>query len=226
MTVPATLAAREPSAPGYDTDLLGSSATQFIFRACLDLLARPGTIRPVLPRSGTEWAASGYPAAAAPLLALSDLMTPLSALSAHSPGEGSPAAVIAGFTRAPLAPLGEARFVLSLGDPDPAELASLNCGTDVSPHAGALLCQAVTSLDGDDAGAQPAPEGAAVRLRLTGPGVKATRSVRVGGLTADFFRERQRLVSAFPRGIDILLISPDGKGLGLPRTTKVEVEQR
>jgi alpha-D-ribose 1-methylphosphonate 5-triphosphate synthase subunit PhnH len=65
-------------------------------------------------------------------------------------------------------------------------------------------------------------DGGRLWLRLSGPGVPATRAIIVTGLPAGFTAARRRLVAGFPAGADLLLIAPDGAMTGLPRTTTLQ----
>ena len=64
------------------------------------------------------------------------------------------------------------------------------------------------------------PTGA--RLRLSGPGIPQQTRVQIGGLPDAFWSLRERS-SRYPLGWDIYLLS--GRYvIGLPRTTRVEME--
>lgn len=63
-------------------------------------------------------------------------------------------------------------------------------------------------------------------LAVSGPGIPGTRLVQAAGLSSELIETRARLNSAYPRGIDILCIAPDGTLLGLPRTTRITEEAR
>jgi phosphonate C-P lyase system protein PhnH len=75
-----------------------------------------------------------------------------------------------------------------------------------------------------DGGTGVASTVARLTLELTGPGVATTRLVRVAGLTRRFVDHRNTLVEAPPRGIDLLLVTPTGELVGLPRTTAITVQ--
>ncbi|MGW9825216.1 alpha-D-ribose 1-methylphosphonate 5-triphosphate synthase subunit PhnH [Brevibacterium pityocampae] len=130
--------------------------SQRIFRTCLDVLARPGTVGTWAP----EWTAAvtraEAPVALAPLLALADLMAPVAAVpeaAGSGPQAGSQTRAwvqeIARLSGAPLVDPAGARLALALGRPDPAALAELNRSTAAAPHRAALLIQRVTDLGSD-----------------------------------------------------------------------------
>lgn len=177
---------------------LPAAQSQQVFRAVLDVLARPGTVA-ALP------AGTGYPAALLPLLALADLSTPVCVLE----DGGSWAGVVRAETSAPLAALSHARLVAALRPAAAAELALVRTGTAAAPEDGALVTLVV---DGLSAGGGT--------LALDGPGTGGPRELGVTGLPDGFAAARRELTSQFPAGADFLLVAPDGSIAGLPRTTQ------
>lgn len=210
-------------AAGIPTALTPAGA-QAAFRATLDVLARPGTIKR-LPSAADEPLAEHVPAALLPLLALADLSTPACVVGSDADGRTAWDEIVRVATNAPRAALGDARLVTALRPLTAEELAGLRTGTAAAPEDGALACLAVAGIatsDGTD-GVASAGDGV-VLLRLSGPGVPETRTVIVSGLPAGFAEARRRLVQGFPAGADLLLIAPDGAMVGLPRTTEVSEE--
>ncbi len=174
---------------------------QGCFRALLDAMSRPGSVRrvPVEVRPPAPLA----PAAAAVLLTLADSATPV-----WTDAGSDAAAWLAFHTGAPAAASpGEAAFVLACGAPPPLD--ALAQGTDEEPHRGATLVAQVATLE----------EGCG--WRLSGPGIAETRRLRVSGL-ADGFAARWAVNrAAFPRGVDLILCA--GRDVAaLARTTAVE----
>jgi alpha-D-ribose 1-methylphosphonate 5-triphosphate synthase subunit PhnH len=194
---------------------LSPVASQQIFRRCLSALSRPGLITQ-LPSALPD----GVPQVISPLLALTDLMTPIAGLPDNS-GEPTVAAdavrLIARVTGASITTPAAARFALGLDDG--ADLDSLSCGTAWSPEFGALLCRRVTGLRQD----HDQLNDSELRLRLSGPGVRNRIDLAVDGLDRPFIDDRGRLCASFPAGIDVLLVTDDGQIAGLPRTTRIEV---
>lgn len=191
---------------------------QATFRSIMDALARPGSLHPLpvgaVPRD--------CPAAVTPLLALCDLMSPITALTCPDPARARRTEELIGaigrVTGAPIVGPEDARFALALDD-DP-DLSDLTVGSNWSPEYGATLCQRVQSLSTQTPGG---PE--AQTWRLSGPGVRpdSDTTVSVRGLTDRWVAARAALTAHYPRGIDCLLVSDDGLVLGLPRTTTIEV---
>jgi alpha-D-ribose 1-methylphosphonate 5-triphosphate synthase subunit PhnH len=236
-------------AAGIPTALTPGGA-QAVFRAALDVLARPGTVKR-LPSAAHEPLAAHVPAALLPLLALADLSTPACVVDYE---EGAWDEIVRVATNAPRTSLGDARLVTALRPLTADELAGLRTGTAAAPEDGALACLAVAGIaivdgvdtadvagvgDGDGAdgsggdggpdgdggdgdGGSAIGDGERLWLRLSGPGVPGTRAIIVTGLPAGFAAARRRLVAGFPAGADVLLIAPDGAMTGLPRTTALQ----
>lgn len=91
---------------------------------------------------------------------------------------------------------------------------NVNCGTLIDPHESATLFIKVDSFD----------EGKEYEFK--GPGIKEARYVRIKGLDDSFFRAREEACSQFPIGIDVFLCDPNGKAMGIPRTTMIKVEDK
>jgi alpha-D-ribose 1-methylphosphonate 5-triphosphate synthase subunit PhnH len=103
----------------------------------------------------------------------------------------------------------EADYVLCFGGKPPYFQPKL--GTLPSPEQSATIIIKVDSLSGGD-----------MSLLLSGPGVDGTNRCAITGLDPDWLTNRENWVSAFPLGVDILLVD-ETTVLALPRTTKVEV---
>ena len=179
---------------------LDPDQAQRTFRAVLDAFARPGTVHR-LPAAPLEL----VPAALLPVLALADLDTRVCLLGAD--GDEGWADAVATATTAPIVELPAARLVAALRPASADELATAPTGSAAAPEEGALVALAVPALDG----------GAA--LRLSGPGIAGVRTIAPQGVPAGL--AAARAVADFPAGIDVLLIAPDGRLLGLPRSTRI-----
>ncbi|HEX4248943.1 MAG TPA: phosphonate C-P lyase system protein PhnH [Pseudonocardia sp.] len=184
-----------------------------VFRAVLDALARPGS-----PAHLPGWTSSGAgyetPAALLPLLALADLGTGIHVLEQPEVATRWSDA-LATATSAPVVPLERARLVGALRPITPAEVGALCRGTALAPEDAALLAVAVTDLVGGPA-----------RWVLSGPGVPGTRTIAPAGVPEGFLAARADAVHRYPIGIDVLLVAPDGRVLGLPRGTSIDEESR
>ena len=118
------------------------AGAQAVFRAVLDALARPGTVRR-LPSASGEPLAAHVPAVLLPLLALADRSTPACVVSDEA---GAWDEVVRVATSAPRASLADARLVAALRPLASGELAGLRTGTAAAPEDGALACLAVSGI--------------------------------------------------------------------------------
>jgi alpha-D-ribose 1-methylphosphonate 5-triphosphate synthase subunit PhnH len=176
-----------------------------VFRAVLDALSRPGSVTR-LPAGPL----GAVPATLLPVLALADLGTGVCVLDED--GRWGEAVAVA--TNAPTVDLGEAKLVAAVRPVTTADLGALARGSAAAPEDGALACVPVTDLDG----------GAAV-WRLSGPGVPGGTAIAAPvGLPDGFAVARAGAVAHFPAGIDLLLVAPDGRVVGLPRSTTLAEE--
>jgi alpha-D-ribose 1-methylphosphonate 5-triphosphate synthase subunit PhnH len=178
------------------------------YTVLLDVLARPG-------KRGVLRVPDGVPPAALAAAGLVDVEVPLCVLADPAQEGGWDAAVHAA-SNAPRSELEFARAVLALRAVTPAEVACLPRGDALNPERGARLFASVAGLTDGSAG---------VRLRLAGPGIPGERTLGVQGLPAAVFTALAAANSAFPLGIDTFLVAADGTVAGLPRTTRVHLEE-
>lgn len=184
---------------------LGVHASQRTFRSLLDCLANPGKVLS-LQEPAAVAAGAGVVA-----LALADLDTPVSVV-----GDEELAAEVSESTRAPLVPVGEARLV-ALVQPTAELVRQCPKGTPLAPEQGAQIGMGCIRLAASQGG-----DGAVV-LQLRGPGVDGTRRVSVEGIGREVFEVLATSNSAFPVGIDTWLVDHEGRVVGLPRSTTIEV---
>lgn len=178
--------------------------SQQAFRAMLDAMARPGL-------SVDMTADYGHPPGLAPslaaiLLTLCDLDTPVLLGAAFT--DAGVADWLRFHTGAPLVakPQNAAVALLDGGEMPPLNAFSL--GTDEAPEKGATLLMQVGTLEGP----------AAVEWR--GPGIKTMQVMPSFGLPDAFWRQRQKLGQAFPRGVD-LCFGCGPRLIALPRSTAI-----
>ncbi len=148
----------------------------------------------------------------------------------HTPSDRS--------ARAVLAALLDAR--VTLADPHrylhPDDWPMLQCTREEASTADYILCQGERAPDFEPKlGTLPEPEHSATlvlalqglgrgdtRLRLQGPGIEQTQLLSLDGLDPQWLQKREDWVSAFPLGVDMILV--DAKRIAaLPRTTRIEV---
>jgi alpha-D-ribose 1-methylphosphonate 5-triphosphate synthase subunit PhnH len=101
----------------------------------------------------------------------------------------------------------QARFVLTHGAAAPAFTPSI--GTLESPDMGATIILKIQAF------------GSGSRLKLTGPGVDGEYDVAVEGLHPAWLAAHREWNSAFPLGVDFLLVA-EHQVMALPRTTRIE----
>lgn len=177
--------------------------SQQVFRAVLAALAEPGS--PVdLPETGA------VPPALLPVLALADLSTGVCVL--EDPEQRWSEAV-ATATSAPLWPAEMARLVAALRPVTTDEVRSLCRGSAHTPEDGATVTIGVRDVAGGPR-----------RWRLSGPGIDGHAVLAPVGLPDGFLAARADAVGGYPAGIDVLLVTDDGRIVGMPRTTTITEE--
>jgi alpha-D-ribose 1-methylphosphonate 5-triphosphate synthase subunit PhnH len=104
-----------------------------------------------------------------------------------------------------------------------ALLSGLPRGSDLAPQQGATL---ILHVDALHCGVRDAAntDMACSTLWLTGPGVRDSVRLQVLGVPDEFWRERIAMQAAYPRGIDLMLVSAQ-QVVGLPRSTLLALER-
>jgi alpha-D-ribose 1-methylphosphonate 5-triphosphate synthase subunit PhnH len=180
----------------------GVHDSQLAFRAVLDALARPGQARHVgaaLPGVTLGGAIARL------LLALCDDETPLWWQQA----DASLQHWLHFHTGAPLAQAPDAAsFALVTDIATAPDLQCFAAGSAESPEFSTTLLVALPTLSGG------------LETHWRGPGIKDVLCVSLPELTADFWRQWQTNVAAFPQGVDLVFTCGEWC-LGLPRTTRV-----
>lgn len=200
---------------------LSTETAQAVFHTLMETLSRPGTIGQ-LPVADTDQ--DPHAAVLQPLLGLSDIMTTISVVQAKpTAGDADPTATaqalidqVSRVTAAKITDPHRARFALALGEA--TNFGQLNVGSHWSPETGAMLVQQVPDIC---ANPQEPSEAA---WQLTGPGIPAdtVRILDCHGLSSAWLQTRNALCGNYPAGVDCLLITQDGRVIGLPRTTRIQ----
>jgi alpha-D-ribose 1-methylphosphonate 5-triphosphate synthase subunit PhnH len=180
--------------PGFADPVVGSQAC---FRALLDAMSRPGTIREA--GAGLEAPPPLEPATAATLLTLIDQDATLRLDDAAS-AAWDWVAFHTGAARAGERP----GFVVALALPDFSEL---HAGDDAEPEASTTLILQVAAL------------GRGRGYDLSGPGVQTTQRLLVAGLPDDFPARWEANRALYPRGIDLVLCAGE-RLCALPRSVR------
>jgi alpha-D-ribose 1-methylphosphonate 5-triphosphate synthase subunit PhnH len=178
-------------------------ANQAVFRALMDALARPGTVKPLVPAAAAPSPLTA--AAAAVALAMLDYETPvwLDAPLAQSPQVADWIRLHAG-ARVTSDPR-QAAFAFIADAVHAPAFDSFSLGTPEYPDRSATLVLQVEAF------------GNGQRLLLSGPGIPDVRSFSAQPLPLDFHARLAANRTLFPRGIDLILVSPDAVA-ALPRS--------
>jgi alpha-D-ribose 1-methylphosphonate 5-triphosphate synthase subunit PhnH len=197
------MSAQDMIAPGFSDPVFQSQAA---FRALLDALAEPGTLRRVdggiTPPEGLE------PATATALLTLADYETPVwlpQALRDGAAGQWLRFHCGVALVEDPA----KAAFAIIDGAAIEPALFAFNPGNDQFPDRSATVFVQCAALEGGDA------------VTLSGPGIPGSRNVAPQGLSAGFWTQVQENGELYPLGVDLVLCHGDGM-LGLPRSTRIE----
>jgi alpha-D-ribose 1-methylphosphonate 5-triphosphate synthase subunit PhnH len=179
------------------------------FRALLAALAEPGTLTTITPPAGV-------PAALAVAAGLADVEVPVCVLTGAGTEHWTQALQLA--TSAPSARLEDARMIVALRSPSVDEVAALPRGDALHPELGARLILTVAGLTVAE------DTGTGTVLALAGPGVPGSRRIRVSGPPSEVFHALAAVNTAFPAGVDTFLVAADGTVAGLPRSTRISIE--
>lgn len=181
-------------------------AGQRAFKAVMDALARPGTIQH-LPSEATPPAP--LPQGLAEIaLTLCDHDSTVW-LDPELVSENAVSDWLKFHTGAPIVAETE-RADFAFVTSSLPRLESFALGSDEYPDRSTTIVLSLPSLTG----------GPAVTLR--GPGIKSEAHISPAGLRGDFLAQWTQNREQFPRGIDLLLVGPEGL-IGLPRTTRISL---
>jgi alpha-D-ribose 1-methylphosphonate 5-triphosphate synthase subunit PhnH len=184
--------------------------SQAAFRAVMDAMARPGTIH-ATPCEALLAPVPLLPAAAAVALTLCDHDAPvwLDSPLAQAPGL---AAWLTFHTGAPITgDLQRAAFAIIQNGATLPEFDRFALGTDEYPdRSTTLVVQVVGFSQGNG-------------MILSGPGIPGSRPFAPYPLPADFAARWTANRMLFPRGVDLVLCSPD-EVAALPRSTRITTQ--
>lgn len=203
--------------------------SQAVFRALLDAFARPGTVT-CLPSSVVD----RVPPALAPVLALADVDVTVAVVehpvdddrSAAEPRWGR---IVAAATGARTSAVESAAMVVAIAPPAPEVLRHLMRGSAAAPEQGTRLTIACRALLTDDDLVAPDDRGtvAAAQVRssvlLSGPGVDGSARVTALGIERAVFETIAAANDTFPAGVDTWLVADDGRVVGIPRSSTIEI---
>lgn len=185
-------------------------ASQSVFRAVMDAMARPGTIQAIATDAMPP--APLNAAAAAVVLSLADSDTPLW-LDVELAKSEAVKGWLAFHTGAPLAsPPSDAVFALAANPAAVPPLAGFALGTQEYPDRSTTLIVQVESLTGGPV------------LTLTGPGIETKQTIAPRPMPGHFEVQWREINGLYPRGLDLILAAPDAV-ICLPRTAHIANEE-
>jgi len=184
-----------PDSLSHDMQAWTASSQQHIFRQLMRAFSYPGRIE-TLATSGTH-----------------ALTLTLAALIDRGSSLADPQNLLDDLTRqrlqTPLTVAERAHFVVADGTRPPAFTPAL--GSLESPEHGATIVLTVVAL------------GVGTDCRLEGPGIAGSQSLAVTGLEPSWLEQRRSWNSAFPLGVDIILLDTI-HAVALPRTTRITLK--
>jgi alpha-D-ribose 1-methylphosphonate 5-triphosphate synthase subunit PhnH len=181
------------------------------FMALLWALSNPGRIE-TLPTGVTD-----------PLVAIGEALIDLET-SFFSPDDGLGTRLARTGARQASSDVARYHFYPTLNELRLPLLDTAPVGSYLYPDEGATIVVGCTALDAPQR--LPGQNGNGHQSRdlalfLTGPGIKGSTQITVAGLSAEFWKTRERAIR-YPLGWDVFLVA--GRRLvGIPRTTVVEV---
>lgn len=184
-----------PDSLSHDMQAWTASSQQHIFRQLMRAFSYPGRIE-TLATSGTH-----------------ALTLTLAALIDRGSSLADPQNLLDDLTRqrlqTPLTVAERAHFVVADGTRPPAFTPAL--GSLESPEHGATIVLTVVAL------------GVGTDCRLEGPGIAGSQSLAVTGLEPSWLEQRRSWNSAFPLGVDMILLDTI-HAVALPRTTRITLK--
>ncbi|MFZ2099581.1 MAG: phosphonate C-P lyase system protein PhnH [Oricola sp.] len=181
-------------------------ASQTVFRAVMDAMARPGTVQEIATEASPP--ASLNAVAAAVILTLADSDTPLW-LDSDLARSDAVRGWIAFHTGAPVTTTpSEAAFALVTNAASVPPLTGFALGTQEYPDRSTTVILQVGSLTGGSA------------LTLRGPGIETSRTIAPQPLPGHFEIQWREINALYPRGLDLVLASRDAVAC-IPRTARI-----
>jgi alpha-D-ribose 1-methylphosphonate 5-triphosphate synthase subunit PhnH len=182
---------------------------QSVFRAVMDAIARPGTVRPLRALARPPQPLSAVAGAMA--LTLCDHDTPVWLDPALTISD-APAAWLGFHTGAPIVKSpADAHFAFVARPAEFIALENFSQGTQEYPDRSATIVLQVESFEAGE------------RLLLQGPGIRDRAALAPAPMPRHFVEQWRQNRARFPRGVDIVLAAPDAVAC-LPRTTRIVTE--
>lgn len=192
---------------------LDSLESQAVFKVMLDTLARPGSIR-TLPSA----IVARFPSVLAPIVVLADVETGVHVADTETFVWGEAVTSATGARSTSVAEADLVAIPIDAVDRVDSIIELTRSGSAFSPESGARVVIAVHDIRSRGIGAR-----SGVNLVLTGPGVDGESVICVDGLTESAITTWRRINSRFPAGVDVWLVTDDGRTIGVPRSTHIEI---
>lgn len=194
--------------------------SQYVFRNILDAMAKPAVVRDIGDISTKLFSVEGFTKTAAAIaLTLLDEYAKFAVVYEH---KESVERYIKWNTRAPIADIPHADYIFVGKSVNESEIMGIfeevRKGNLVQPDDSATLIIEVDKI------AEGQWDGA-LSIRLKGPGIERENICSIKGLSPLWLVKRNEAVSEFPMGVDMVIVSEDGRLMALPRTTKVELDE-
>jgi alpha-D-ribose 1-methylphosphonate 5-triphosphate synthase subunit PhnH len=190
---------------------------QRTFRALLDSMARPGSVR-LLPAGQAEQQD--------PLLAVAEALVDHEVTFAVLPRGGELTEQILRSTGSRVAAVEEADYVFCDAASLAEALRTSKEGTPEFPDEGATVICSIWRLaeDGQTGARADGQAGRRGSLLLSGPGIRETAGIEVDGFSAEALAVFAQRNAAPPLGLDLVLVDADGSVVSLGRYTRIQEE--
>ncbi|MFC2946795.1 phosphonate C-P lyase system protein PhnH [Virgibacillus sediminis] len=188
--------------------------SQQVYRALLHSMSRPGTISSVESVAvDSDFQLPCYDTTMLTVLTLLDAEVTFHIISTKNKGLIEK---ISEYTLAKFAPVNKADYVIVLRDATEAEIihAMAQCknGNLRNPHTSATWIM------------ESSPLSSKAELRLSGPGIKNTATLKVS-FTPEMWKARNERTKEYPLGIDLIFTDLRNQVACVPRTALVEIEE-
>ena len=199
--------------------------SQKIFRIVLDCMARPGKINQ-LPHTSLRAPQGANPYILAILRTVLDQQVSFSVIAQSPKLRETIQTYLTLNTGSSAWELEKADFVYSVEANTNGQVLHLKRGRVIAPEESATMIYDVERIAALEVGSARNPQDSSVTyLLLNGPGIYGERRVGVyAPRIADEIGDLIRTRALFPLGVDAIFMDRGGRVIGLPRTTKIEVQ--
>lgn len=113
----------------------------------------------------------------------------------------------------------DADFIIVTGGTSRGQIAEAKRGSLEYPDHGATIIYEIEAAASGGAGSDTG-----TGVRISGPGIPASRTPQLTGLAAEEYRLLRDINREYPMGVDAFVIQGNQFIMGLPRSTRIEVE--